>query len=490
MSQPLFGKSDLIKRINYQTIFQEIVHALPAIMLERANHLTDAEVKVITDLRGNVIAMAVAICHSIKMLYKAIPEYTEMRNLSPASYSDFLHKALQGLITIDERLLKPPLQRLFGDSILIDEAINTQHSMFVYLKLCGSDFIAQSKRPMTAHFADALKDSFLSFQPYRRKAKASYAQRQLTYFPILKPPGKEPETKDKWQLYWLSESYHAVKLPCTAEKSDDRFKVYYEDVHAWLNDAMEQTKTMRAQLKFRVRRDRNLPEPKTSSLELTQQIHRQFAFKNVEIKNVNPAHVYRYLGAFEHIADVLGPLAEIVNRHTKLVFTHLRTSSVYDRKAKMLVLSIDERYHECKLGYLYGQAIDSLIASLILKKPNHLASDYWFLIDEPESPEAQAIINLFRSMQFQRSPQFVYAAAILDALHGKQFFLHPAEIFARAIMKVLSMGTSSEELQIPKKGIAGLLYPSDAEADVYLLAIEGMIASMNHSEQSQLALDT
>lgn len=55
MSQATFSKADLVKRINYQNLFQEIVSALPAIIMDNANELNDSEIKVITDLRGNVV---------------------------------------------------------------------------------------------------------------------------------------------------------------------------------------------------------------------------------------------------------------------------------------------------------------------------------------------------------------------------------------------------------------------------------------------------
>ena len=55
-------------------------------------------------------------------------------------------------MTIDDRLLKPPLVRLFADEILIDGAINALPLLFAYLKVCGPEFIAECKKSMVIHW--------------------------------------------------------------------------------------------------------------------------------------------------------------------------------------------------------------------------------------------------------------------------------------------------------------------------------------------------
>ena len=66
-SQPL-SKSDLVKRINYHNTFQEIANTLPSLIMERAKDLSEAEVKTIKELNGNVLIMAVAITRCIQSL--------------------------------------------------------------------------------------------------------------------------------------------------------------------------------------------------------------------------------------------------------------------------------------------------------------------------------------------------------------------------------------------------------------------------------------
>ena len=485
MSQATFSKADLVKRINYHNLFQEVAGALPAIMMENANSLSEQETKVITELRGNVIAISIAVVHSIKKLYKAIPDYSEMRNLSPSSYSEFLYNALQGLIAIDGRLLKPPLQRLFGDSILINEAINEKHPMFAYVKLCGPEFIAESKRTMASHFEEALKERFLSFQPFKNKPKASYPQRQLTFFPIVKS-SSEPINNAKWQLYYMSTSHYGIAVDCTAEKSDDRFKVYYEDVNQLIETATISASNAKKELRFRLKRHADeLPLQKLNEAECKAVLQAKFKFKGVQVRGVDPGLVLSYKNAFSHILKRLGGLAELVNEHTTICFTALRKSSVYDRKANMMVISVDPNFHDCKLGYLYGQAIDNLIAVKLLEKPNHLGSDYWYRIKGDESVFT-AIINMYKCLTYQRSPNFVYCAALLDGLCGKYFFLHPAELFARAVIKYLAVGATVNELKAPTEGVAGLLYPNREETDVFSIAVDGLITTLPATYQNVL----
>lgn len=489
MSQATFSKADLVKRINYQNLFQEIVSALPAIIMDNANELNDSEIKVITDLRGNVLSIAIAITHSIKMLYNTIPDYSEMRNLSPSSYSEFLYNALQGLIAIDGRLLKPPLQRLFGDSILIDDVINEKHQMFSYIKVCGADFIAESKRPMASHFEEALKNGFLSFQPYRKRQKASYAQKQLTFFPIIKPFNSESVGRDKWQLYYMYTSHYGIPVDCTAEKSDDRYKVYYEDVKQLIESAVETASNAKRKLKFRIRRSMdNRPLQKINDEECKLLLQEKFGFKGIEIRGVDPVLVLSYKNAFAHVLGKLGNLARLINKHTTLCFTNLRRGSLYDRKANIMVISVDLHYHDCKIGYLYGQAIDSIISAKLLNKPNHLGSDYWYLIKETDNALFLSIVNMYRCLKYQRSPRFVYSAALIDGLCGKYFFLHPSELFARAVIKYLSINAPVDELKIPLDGIPSLLYPNIEESDIFQLAIEALINTLPEHSQIELQI--
>ncbi|OES24231.1 hypothetical protein [Alteromonas macleodii] len=485
MSKEILSKNDLVKRINYHSLFQQIAHELPSLIMGNARSLTASEVKVITDLNGNVTMIAIALCYSIKVLYKAIPDYDQVKNLNPSSYSTFLYNAMQGLTAIDHRLLKPPLLRLFGDSILIDDAINESHSMFAYIKMCGGEFVAECKKPMVAHYEAAIKESFLSNLPYRTK-NASYDQHQLIYFPVLKPPGSPPPTQDKWQLHYLASKHYNVPVSCTAALTSDRYKVFYENVQGMIDSAKQAAAEARGSIRFQPMKQytgdavvQGTPE------EVAQKFNANLGFKKVEIKITCAETLHDMHAGLEYILLKLGKLGKLVNENTKLVITNVRKRSSFDRQSQTIILNTDGRYYECKLGYLYGQALDRIIATKLFNKKNHLGSDYWFLCEETDSPLIDAIVNMYQCLTYQRSPHYIYSATLIDGLFGKHFFMHPGELFARALSKCVA-SSQLNELQVPESGHGALLYPNSDESSVFELALENVEAHVPENKQASL----
>ena len=487
-SQPL-SKSDLVKRINYHNTFQEIANTLPSLIMERAKDLSEAEVKTIKELNGNVLIMAVAITRCIQSLYKALPDYSEMRNLNPSSYSTFLYNALQGLMTVDERLLKPPLIRLFGEDILINDVINEKHTLFPYIKVCGSAFLAECKKPITAHWEGAIRNGFLSLMPFKSK-NVSFDLHQLIFLPILKTPGTPPLSKDKWQLYYLAAKHYCVPVACTAQKSEDRYKIFYEDANCLISSAKSAVTQLKSDLKYRPIKQNVSSTSSTCHIDdITTNFVAKLGFKKVEIKGVNDAGVSSAYACLEEITSKLGKLGALVNNNTSVVISNLRKDSMYERANNALVITDNPHYHECKIGYIYGQAMDRLIASKLFKKGNYLGSDYWFLVEDENATHIErSLMQMYNSITFQHSPKFVYSASLLDGLYGKFFFLHPGEMFARAIAKLVSMDNELPGLSLPETGSAALLYPNADEINLLQMAVGNVESSMPTATQEKLDL--
>lgn len=488
MSQQIITKNELVKRINYQTIFQEVAQALPSIMIERASELSNAEVHSIRELKGNIVMISLGITFSIRSLYKALPEYTEMRNLTPSSYTNFLFNALEGLTTIDDRLLKPPLIRLFGEEILIDDVLNTNHPLFPYLKICGDEFIALCEKPLLQHYERGIKEGFLSLMPYKTK-QVSFDYKQLIYFPILKPLGTAPQSNDKWQLYYLATKQYCVPVDCTAEKSEDRYKVHYENTDALIRSAKDAVTSIKETFFYRPIRSNNGSINNVGSLDsLVADFGAELGFKNVDIKGASLSEVLPIYLALLEIKKKLGKLAKLVNDNTSLLITNIRKSSSYDRGKNILMVSVIPKHYECKIAYIYAQALDRLIATHLYDKKNHLGSDYWYLQNEPEDELHIALSYMYKTLSYQRSPSYYYSALLLDGLYGKHFFSHPAELFARALTKCLSAKAAQIELSVLNTPSASLLYPNDEELSLFELAVDSAETLMPEPVQTELTI--
>lgn len=471
------NKGDLVKRIHYQSLFQEIMHALPTLLIERADKLSDAEVNTIAALHGNITMLAIALAQRIKSLYQAIPEHEQLKHVAASSYSAFVVNVVRGLTEVDDRLLKPPLARLFGDDIVANDIINKDHDMFVYIKMCGAKFLAVCEMPLSAHFDIACRDSFLTFMPYRTK-NASYDKKQLIYFPIPQSPDRQTRPPEKWQLHYIVNKHHSVPLNCMAALASDRYKVFYEDVDGMIAIAKDAVSQVRASIRFRLKRGDNKPATLSGEKDLAKEAERALGFKSLVVKTQHVDAVQCVLDALTFIKDTYPKLGTLVNSHSNLVITDIRKCSSYDRVNQTLVINVLPRFHECKLAYIYAQAMDDVIAKTLYHRPNYLGSDYWYLANDDGSALFTALTNMYRSLTYQQSPNFVYSAYLLDGLFGKHFFAHKSELFARAVAKCFSVDSRVLELSTPQTGHAALLYPNKREVTVFQFAMDTLEANV------------
>ena len=461
-------KADLVKRINYHNIFQEVVAALPKLCMDRAGQLTAPEIQTIMELNGNITLIAIAITRAIQQLYKALPEYADVKGISTTAYSTFLYNAIHGLLAIDERLLKPPLIRLFGEGILVNNEVNEADPLYPYVKYCGANFIALCKMPMQGHWAEAVKEDFLCFSPYRNK-NVSFDFQRLIYLPIIKPLGV-PSSKNKWQLHYFSSNHYSVPVDCMAEKSSDRYKVFYEDPPGLIEGAKSAISKALADLK------QKSPKPALASGDMVtaDSLKVDFGFKAVVCGSIDNEDLLDIREAFTHIQQVLGKIADLINQYISLEITAKRKSSLFDRSAMRLIVNVEPKYYDAKLGYVYGQAVDRVMAKVFYKKSNYLASEYWYLVDTEEDEQHQSLRQIFKSLGYTVTPRFNYASSLLDGLIGKHFFAHPAECFARALAAVISQDTANGYLQLDVTGHRALLFLDDDELAIVQLAIDNV----------------